>query len=259
MNESEALIQVDASDPDGLPDPLVTRLNALTGTFDDPTASSALYTCGAPGFTAICVTASDGNRECDQETCIAIQCPTSVPTNVCPRLHSLVAIPSTIPEGQDSSDIEVRADDPDTGPLTLTTTLYALHGTFDDPNAADTVYHCERPSPNNRLNEICVDASDGACVKTLCVDVVCPDDLGPPCFARANRERDRGHEKRLAPCTSSTRARGAVLSRVPGRSPRWHRGLEDVPDPRTHRRPILDRSCSHLCVDRRGLGVFRRQ
>lgn len=180
MNESEALIQVDASDPDGLPDPLVTRLNALTGTFDDPTASSALYTCGAPGFTAICVTASDGNRECDQETCIAIQCPTSVPTNVCPRLHSLVAIPSTIPEGQDSSDIEVRADDPDTGPLTLTTTLYALHGTFDDPNAADTVYHCERPSPNNRLNEICVDASDGACVKTLCVDVVCPDDLGPP-------------------------------------------------------------------------------
>ncbi|TFH32213.1 MAG: hypothetical protein E4H00_01870, partial [Myxococcales bacterium] len=176
LNESQALVEVDASDPDGLPDPLSTRLNALTGTFDDPTASSTLYTCGAPGFTAVCVTASDGNRACDQEDCIAIECPTSIPTNVCPRLFSLAAIPSTIPEGQDSTDIEVRADDPDSGPLPLTTTLYALHGTFDDPNATNTVYHCERPG----LNEICADASDGACVKTLCVDVVCPDDLGPP-------------------------------------------------------------------------------
>lgn len=174
-NESQALVEVDAFDPDGLPDPLVTRLSALTGTFDDPTASAALYTCGAPGFAAICVVASDGNRACDVQDCIPVACPSSIPPNVCPRLMSLNAIPSNIPPGEDSTDIQVRADDPDSGPLPLTTTLYALRGTFDDPNAADTVYRCERSG----LNEICADASDGACVKTACIDVHCPDDLDP--------------------------------------------------------------------------------
>ena len=175
-NESDAFVAVEAFDADGLPEPLVTRFSAATGVFDDPAASSAVYTCGAPGQVEICVTASDGNRDCDQESCISIQCPDTTPTNVCPRLFSVIAIPSTIPEGEDSTEVQVSADDPDSGPLSLTTTLYAVRGTFDDANAPVTIYTCERPG----LIEICADASDGACVKTLCTDVRCPEDLGTP-------------------------------------------------------------------------------
>jgi hypothetical protein len=174
--ESDALVAVDAFDPDGLPEPLMTRFSAETGVFDDPAASSTTYTCGAPGSVEICATASDGNRACDQQSCTTIQCPNTIPTNVCPRLFSVIVIPSTIPEGEDSTDVQVSADDPDSGPLALTTMLYAVRGTFDDANAAETIYTCERAG----LNEICADVSDGACVKTGCADVRCPDDLGTP-------------------------------------------------------------------------------
>ncbi len=51
---------------------------------------------------------------------------------------------------------------------------YALRGTFDDRHAEDAIYQCERPG----LIEICADASDGACVKTDCIDVQCPEELG---------------------------------------------------------------------------------
>ena len=57
-----------------------------------------------------------------------------------------------------------------------TSMLYAIRGTFEDASATETVYTCERAG----LNEICADVSDGACVKTLCTDVRCPDDLGGP-------------------------------------------------------------------------------
>ena len=68
----------------------------------------------------------------------------------------------------------MRATDDDDLPLPLVTTLYALRGTFDDPHSEDTIYQCERPG----LIEICADASDGACVKSACIDVRCPDNLG---------------------------------------------------------------------------------
>ena len=77
---------------------------------------------------------------------------------------------SASPAGESSTEIQVRAEDNDDGPLPLTTTLYASRGTFDNVHGENTVYHCERSG----LNEICVDATDGACVKTLCVDVLCP-------------------------------------------------------------------------------------
>jgi hypothetical protein len=171
-NQRQSVIEVDAFDPDAVnPDPLVTRLSASTGTFDDPTASTALYSCGDPGSAKICVKASDGDRGCDKERCINVQCPSTVPENVCPKLYTLNMIPSTIPQGQTWTEVEVRGEDIGRdGPLPFTTTLYALRGTFDDVHASDTIYFCERSG----LNEICVDASDGACVKTRCEDVFCP-------------------------------------------------------------------------------------
>jgi hypothetical protein len=93
------------------------------------------------------------------------------PDNLCPKFFVLNAIPSNIPSGQSTTDVEVRADDPDEGPLPLVTTLYALSGSFEDVHAPETVYTCADPG----LIEICADASDGACVKTLCIDVRCPE------------------------------------------------------------------------------------
>ena len=93
------------------------------------------------------------------------------PDNLCPKFFVLNAIPSNIPSGQSTTDVEVRADDPDDGPLPLLTTLYALSGSFGDVHAPETVYTCADPG----LIEICADASDGACVKTLCIDVRCPE------------------------------------------------------------------------------------
>jgi hypothetical protein len=93
------------------------------------------------------------------------------PDNLCPKFFVLNAIPSNIPMGQSTTDVEVRAEDPDDGPLPLVTTLYALSGSFDDVHASNAVYTCDDPG----LIEICADASDGACVKTLCIDVRCPE------------------------------------------------------------------------------------
>jgi hypothetical protein len=78
--------------------------------------------------------------------------------------------------------IETRAQDVDARPQPLVLTLGALWGSFEntenipmDGNAVgqNATYICDRPGPV----EICVDATDGACVKTLCDDVVCPDDI----------------------------------------------------------------------------------
>ncbi|MEM7135943.1 MAG: hypothetical protein AAF500_05145 [Myxococcota bacterium] len=47
------------------------------GTFADPNAASTTYTCDPafPGPTEICVTATDGDVECDQVRCATIECP----------------------------------------------------------------------------------------------------------------------------------------------------------------------------------------
>jgi hypothetical protein len=172
--ERESLIEVDAFDPDAVnPDPLLTTLSATAGTFEDRNANATLFTCGNPGPAKVCVKASDGDLDCDKERCITIQCPSTVAENLCPNLYVLNAIPSDLRNsGVSFTEIQVRAEDPPPGgPLPLETTLYALRGVFDNVHAENTIYQCERAG----LNEVCVDATDGACVKTLCVDVWCPD------------------------------------------------------------------------------------
>jgi hypothetical protein len=169
----QALIEVNAFDPDAVnPEPLVTTLSASLGVFGDKNARETIYTCGSPGPAEICVKASDGDRDCDEDRCITVQCPGTVPDNICPRAFVINAIPSnTIAAGQDWTEVHFQADDPDAPrPLPLTTTFRARRGTFDDPNAANTIYRCERGG----LIEICADATDGACEKTLCMDVICP-------------------------------------------------------------------------------------
>jgi hypothetical protein len=173
-NERQSVVEVDAFDPDAVnPEPLLTTFSASAGTFEDRNASATLFTCGAPGPTEICVKASDGDFDCDNDRCITVQCPSTVPDNLCPKLYVLNALPSDLRnEGVSFTEIQVRAEDPGAdGPLPLTTTLYAIRGIFDDIHAEDTLYHCERGG----LMEVCVDATDGACVKTLCIDVWCPD------------------------------------------------------------------------------------
>jgi len=171
-DERQSVIEVDAFDPDAVnPEPLVTTLSASSGTFEDRNANLTVYTCGAPGPAEVCVKASDGDRDCDKERCITVQCPSTVPDNLCPKLFVVNAIPSNlIPDGKDSAEIQVRAQDSDGGPLPLVTTLSAIRGSFDDVHASDTIYHCARAGDV----EICADATDGACVKTLCMDVFCP-------------------------------------------------------------------------------------
>jgi hypothetical protein len=93
------------------------------------------------------------------------------PDNLCPKLFTVNAIPSNIPTGENTADVQVRAEDPDDGPLPLVTTFHALSGSFEDAHAPNTVYTCGDPG----LIEICADANDGACVKTLCTDVRCPE------------------------------------------------------------------------------------
>lgn len=172
-NERQSVIVVDAVDPDESPESLRTILSASAGTFDDRGASTARFTCGAPGPAEICVRAVDGDRACEQERCTTVQCPSTVEDNLCPKLYVVNAIPSTIPDGRDWTEVQTRAVDFDDGPLQLVTTFYAFRGTFDEPNARNTIYRCERSG----LQEVCVDAFDGACVKTLCTDVICPDGL----------------------------------------------------------------------------------
>ena len=68
-------------------------------------------------------------------------------------------------------------------PMPLMLTLSALWGTFENteniPMSGNVVgqnatYICDRPG----AVEICVDATDGPCVKTLCTTVTCPNPSG---------------------------------------------------------------------------------
>lgn len=182
-NETTTTVRVDAMDPDEFPQPLRTELSSATGIFEDRFASETTFICGDPGPVEICVEVSDG--ACDETRCTTVQCPSTIPPNVCPMLFVLNAIPSTIPSGQTATDIESRAQDTDGLPFPLLLTLRALWGSFENtenvhlPNNVvqqDAIYNCDRPGDV----EICVDATDGACLKTLCRGVTCPADVPTP-------------------------------------------------------------------------------
>lgn len=178
-------IMVDATDPDDFPVPLRIELSADTGVFADRFASDTTFTCGDQGDVEICAKANDGDPECDVVTCTTVRCPDDIPANLCPQLFVINGIPRTIPDGQTSTRVETRGQDTDGLPFPLTLTLNALWGSFEnteniqEPNNVvkqDATYICDRPG---RV-ELCVDATDGACTKTLCDNVICPDTIPPP-------------------------------------------------------------------------------
>ncbi len=183
--ETTTAVQVDATDPDDFPVPLRIEWSADTGVFDDRFASDTTFTCGASGPVQICVKANDGDPHCNEESCMIVQCPSDIPANLCPQLFVINGVPRRIPEGQTSTQVETRGQDTDGLPFPLTLTLNALWGTFEDTEniqqpfhvvQQDATYICDRPGPV----EICVDATDGACTKTLCDNVICPDDIPIP-------------------------------------------------------------------------------
>jgi hypothetical protein len=101
---------------------------------------------------------------------------------MCPRLFVINAIPSTIQPGNTTTMVETRGQDTDGVPMPLVLTLSAPWGSFENTEnlqlptnvvAQNATYICDRPGPV----ELCVDASDGECVKTLCTNVTCPDDI----------------------------------------------------------------------------------
>ena len=116
---------------------------------------------------------------------MTLQCPSEIPPNVCPQLFVINSIPRVIPEGQSSTLVETRGQDTDGLPLPLALTLSALWGSLENTDniqeplnvvAQNATYICDRPGPV----EVCVDATDGACTKTLCDYIVCPDDIATP-------------------------------------------------------------------------------
>ena len=101
--------------------------------------------------------------------------------NSCPKLFVINAFPRQIPLGETTTRVETRGQDTDGLPLPLVLTLNALWGSFEnadniqEPNnvvAQNATYICDRLGEV----EVCVDATDGACVKTLCDLVTCPPD-----------------------------------------------------------------------------------
>jgi len=181
--DTDTLIVVDASDPDG--DRVFTRLNGETGVFEDREASETTFTCGDSGPVELCVDVTDGNPECEETRCITVQCPSTIAPNLCPQLFVLNAVPSVIPPGQTTTSVQTRGQDNDGLPQPLVLTLDALWGSFENTEnipretnvvAQDATYICDRPG----FVELCVVATDGACTKTLCRSVACPDDIPTP-------------------------------------------------------------------------------
>jgi hypothetical protein len=199
-------IFVDAIDPDDYPDPLETTLTSGTGSFQDPNASTTVFHCEEAGPVKICVEASDGDPACDVAPedlrCITVECPSDVRANVCPNLNNINALQSSIPSGENPqypedcpgqrcTRIETNGWDTDRKPFPLVLTLNALWGSFantenlmceaNDPTCTQSSnvvfqranYICDRPG----FVELCVDATDGLCTKTLCTDVECPTDV----------------------------------------------------------------------------------
>jgi hypothetical protein len=185
VGETTTEVQVDATDPDDFPVPLRIEWSSDTGVFDDRFASNTTFTCGSSGPVQLCVKANDGDPDCDETSCLTVQCPSDIPANLCPQLFVINGIPRRIPASETSTRVETRGQDTDGLPFPLTLTLNALWGSFEDTEniqqpfhvvQQDAIYICDRPGPV----EICVDATDGACTKTLCDNVICPDDIPPP-------------------------------------------------------------------------------
>lgn len=185
LGAETATIRVDVTDPDAFPEPLATELTSDGGAFVDRSATETVFRCAQPGPVEVCVEATDGDAACNKSRCITVQCPSDIRVNLCPQLFVINAIPSTIALGQTSTAIETRGQDTDGLPLPLVLTLSSLWGSFEntinipEPNnvvAQNATYVCDRPGPV----EVCVEATDGACVKTLCADVNCPPDIPPP-------------------------------------------------------------------------------
>jgi hypothetical protein len=184
--EETTTVIVDAIDPDEFPEPLETTFSSATGAFEEPHASQTTFRCGEPGPVEICVDASDGDPTCDDEPrCLTVQCPSDIRPNLCPMLFVINAFPREIPPGETTTSVETRGQDTDGLPLPLVLTLNSLWGSFEstgniqEPNnvvAQNATYVCDRPGEV----EICVDATDGACVKTLCDNIVCPDTIPVP-------------------------------------------------------------------------------
>lgn len=185
LGETTTAIRVDATDPDDFPVPLRIELSSETGVFDDRFASETTFTCGDSGPVEICAKANDGDPDCNETSCITVQCPSDIPANLCPQLFIINGVPRVIPSGQTSTQVQTRGQDTDGLPQLLTLTLSALWGTFESTEniqeplnvvAQDATYVCDRPG---RV-EVCVDATDGACTKTLCDSITCPDDIPTP-------------------------------------------------------------------------------
>ncbi len=174
-NEKTTTVEVQASDPDGKPLPLETILSAPTGIFGDRYAMVTEYTCGTPGPVEISVLATDGDEDCDKTRSITVQCPSTIPINLCPSLYVINAIPSTIAPGDTGTEIQTRAQDLDNGPLPFVIELNTLYGSFSEfeevSNGVNAYYTCDRPG----LIEICADVNDGACYESRCIDVTCPE------------------------------------------------------------------------------------
>lgn len=185
LGEETTTIQIDASDPDGFPEHLATELSSDGGAFVDRFATETVFRCAEPGPVEVCVEATDGDAACNKSRCITVQCPSDVRENLCPQLFVINAVPSTIPLGQTTTLIETRGQDTDGLPLPLVLSLSSLWGSLEntinipEPNnvvAQNATYVCDRPGQD----EVCVEATDGACVKTLCTKVNCPSDIPPP-------------------------------------------------------------------------------
>ncbi len=177
----------------------------------DCTASLTVYrnsevVCeGAEGFTVL----EDGTTKVDINLLCTLSIDISVGSgdtdgefqfvvgNECPKVFNFSAQPNVIPIGQSSTLIQAIAQDldgtcgancdpqtcddanppnctpaPDNG---FATQLDAFVGTFDDPTASLTTYHCDPYFPGPI--EICLNASDGDldCDKDPCITVICPD------------------------------------------------------------------------------------
>ena len=183
--ETMTSVRVDATDPDDFPVPLRTELSSATGVFADRFASETTFTCGAPGPVEICVQANDGDPKCNERRCATVQCPSEIPVNLCPMLFVINGVPRVIEEGKNSTLVQTRGQDTDGLPRPLTLTLSALWGSFENTEniqqpfnvvEQNATYVCDRPG----LVEVCVDATDGACTKTLCDTVVCPASVTNP-------------------------------------------------------------------------------
>lgn len=180
--DATTVVSVESSDPDDFPVPLRNEWSSDSGVFEDRFASTTRFTCGESGPVELCVRANDGDPDCRVTSCLTVQCPAGIRVNLCPELFVINAIPRSIPPGQVSTRVETRGQDTDGLPLPLTLTLSTLWGSFENTEniqepfnvvAQDATYICDRPG----LAEVCVDATDGACTKTLCDTIICPDDV----------------------------------------------------------------------------------